>query len=509
LSPLLHKRRRVLVAPVIAAVLVILPASACAQAKRSDGVGPAELASIEQVSKAFRQVAKGAQPGVVQIRVSGGQPDPDTLQRAKQQLRERGLSDKDADRLLRQYGSVPGTGSGIVFAKTGYILTNNHVVNNRSEITVRVSDDREFTATVVGTDPKSDLALIKVDATDLHPLPFGDSDQMEVGDWVLAVGAPFGLTQTVTHGIISAKDRRAVPDVQIAYQDFLQTDAAINPGNSGGPLLNLRGEVIGVNTAIATNGEAVNAGVAFTIPSNMARKIAKELMEHGEVARGWMGVEMAELTEDDVATLALKDRKGALVNVIFGDSPAASAGLLCEDVILAGGDRPVADLAAVRSAIADIKPGEETTLRVLRDAQERTVKLKLGKQPAVFPRARQGDNVIVDRPIEPLALHVRSLRENLAVALARSDEGSQIAGLLNNYMNENHTLEAHGAVVVRSKANTDDLKPGDLVVACNGKRVESASDLVQALRAEAQRNPVKLQVLNTRGQRRVVYVERH
>lgn len=255
------------------------------QASADELLDSDELAGVQAISKAFRLVAKVARPGVVHINVSGSdgtlEVSPEELESLKQRFGDL-LSEEQLRELLRR--QPPASGSGIVFDADGYIVTNNHVVAGRTEIVVHLADDRTYEATIVGTDPKTDLAVIKIDAPNLHALKFGDSDQVDVGDWVVAVGAPFGLSQTVTHGIISATGRSHV-DVGILYQNFIQTDAAINPGNSGGPLLNLRGEVIGVNTAIATHGDA-NAGVAFTIPSNMAVKVARALIEHGSVARG-------------------------------------------------------------------------------------------------------------------------------------------------------------------------------------------------------------------------------
>ena len=287
-----------------------------------------DLARVEEVSHAFRLVAKVARPGVVHIRVRSDvaeEGDDPMWRELRQQLEEQLGEQFDEQRwrdFLRQHREAPASGSGIIFDEQGYVLTNNHVVAGRDEILVTLPDEREFPATLVGNDPMTDLAVIKIDASDLHALKFGDSDRVEVGDWVIAVGAPFGLSQSVTHGIISATGRDSVEPLTekgILYQNFLQTDAAINPGNSGGPLLNLRGEVIGVNTAIATNGDGYNAGIAFTIPSNMALKVASQLKESGAVARGWLGITMGELEAADRELLGIEGHRGVLVVGIVGN----------------------------------------------------------------------------------------------------------------------------------------------------------------------------------------------
>ena len=448
-----------------------------------------ELADAGKVSNAFRLVAKIARPGVVHISVSGG-----TFQR-------KGSGDGDArDRFSRL---PPASGSGFLIDEEGHILTNSHVVAGREQFTVRLSDDRVFPASLIGTDPKSDLAVLKIEAPDLHPLVFGDSDATEVGDWVLAVGAPFGLTQSVTHGIISAKGRNDIRGVDIRYQDFIQTDASINPGNSGGPLMNMLGEVIGINTAIATNGDIFNAGIAFTIPSNMARKIAEKLKKDGEVARGWLGVSMSELTQHDYDTLRTRKNTGVMVDIVFEDTPAYRANLTAEDVILSVNGTSVDNIPQVRALIADIMPGDPATFRVWRDEAERTIRVRLAKQPRDI-RTR-ASVPLVARPIEQLGFQARSLRSDLPLTLMRygyRDLGLQTRGMLSE----------HGVLVVdelsRNSLADVDIAPGDVVVECNGKTVQSVSDLKRALSSTESRRSVKPKVLGPDGDKRTVYIKR-
>ncbi|MFN0060192.1 MAG: trypsin-like peptidase domain-containing protein, partial [Planctomycetota bacterium] len=366
-----------------------------------------ELSKADVTANSFRLVAAAAQPSVVQISVSASRESLVELRELSEkrvelmteleEMRRRGELDEQNTRvadMLRELREIEskrealaerqqdGTGSGVVFDDKGHILTNNHVVGGRGKITIRTADEREFPAEIVGTDAKTDLAVIRAAGAELHPLAIGDSDAMQVGDWVLAVGAPFGLSQTVTHGIISAKGRTDIATRSaIFYQDFLQTDAAINPGNSGGPLLNLRGEVIGINTAIATNETQTNAGVAFTIPSNMARKIAGQLIESGSVARGWLGISLAEVTETDAKILGLTDARGVLIEQLYEDTAASRAGLLPDDIILSVDEQPATNIRRLQGIVANITPGDEARVKVLRDGAEREYRFALDRQP--------------------------------------------------------------------------------------------------------------------------------
>jgi serine protease Do len=456
-----------------------------------------DLADAETVSNAFRLVAKIAQPGVVRIQVAG--TTPERTKELEDRFRQWLGDEADPEQLrdfLRRHREAPVSGSGILLDEKGHILTNGHVVADREDFTVQLFDDRAYSARLVGTDPKTDLAVLKIDATDLHPLKFGDSDAMEVGDWVLAVGAPFGLSQTVTHGIVSAKGRTEVPGVNISYQDFIQTDAAINPGNSGGPLMNLRGQVVGVNTAIATNGDSYNAGIAFTIPSNMARRVSDQLITNGRVDRGWLGIRMAELSPEDFDTLGIDRQSGVMVDVVFEDMPAFRAGVLVEDLVTAINGTPVQDMHQFRGIIADIMPGEQAKLRLQRDGKELDLNVRLGRQPEIV-NDRSLSRPIATRSIGALGVEVRSLRSELIRTLLRS--GSQIAE------------DVRGGVLVIDAESPGalqraDVQAGDVVIECDGRRIRSVSDLSQALGRASSREKVELRVMNRSGESRTVEV---
>jgi serine protease Do len=483
-----------------------------------------DLARIQEVSRAFRLVAKVARPGVVHIRVPGDEQahqEVVSLTRERAELREqleratRQVTEDVAGQLsaadiiellvrLREIGDeiealsrrlISGSGSGIILDDQGHILTNNHVVEDRSEIRVTLPDDREYEAVLIGNDPKTDLAVVKINAPDLHPLEFGDSDRMEVGDWVIAVGSPFELSQSVTHGIISATGRDSV-DVLLSrgvlYQNFLQTDAAINPGNSGGPLLNLRGEVIGVNTAIATNGDGFNAGIAFTIPSNMAMKIAEQLRQTGEVVRGWLGITMGELTAADREVLGLEDRWGVLVASITEQAPADRDGLRLEDVILKVNDRPVASMAQLRGLIADIFPGDSARLGLLRDGEPIELVVKLGRRPADSELSATLEHLREAREFRELGLRARTLLPSSArlYGYRERDRGVLVW----------ETIDDAVEPPIRPEE--------ELIVACNGRPVVTAADLARILKATDQEPTVRLELLDRSNERRTVELQR-
>ena len=452
------------------------------------------IASLQAVSRAFRMVAKVARPGVVNITVGAGVPEQPTaadIQRLREQFGDVLTDEQIVKLLLRE--KPPGSGSGIIFDDDGHILTNNHVVGGRREIKVQLSDDRVCDAHLVGTDPQTDLAIIKISANDLHPLKFGDSQKAEVGDWVVAVGAPFGLSQTVTHGIISATDRTRVEGLPILYQNFIQTDAAINPGNSGGPLLNLRGEVIGVNTAIATNGDYYNAGVAFTIPSKMAVKVARQLIASGRVERGWLGVHMRlePLTEDAAEILHLPNAQGVLVDGVVIGSPAEEAGLRTEDVIIAVNGEPSPDAEHMRAMIADIGPNEDATVRIIREGHQREIKVQLGLR--MIDRDEQRA-VNLTRPVGALGVAARSFDPGLSVVFPSARQYD----------------DTERGVFVADISADESAKPkihaGELIVACEGEPIETVSDLLKALEAVPDNAKVRLQILEPNGDRRIVRV---
>ena len=288
-------------------------------------------------------------------------------------------------------------GSGVIVSSDGYILTNNHVIKNADTIKVLLSDKSEFTGKVIGSDPKTDVAVIKIDAKDLSTLPVGNSDNLKVGEIVLAIGSPYGLNQTITMGIVSAVGRA---NVGIAdYEDFIQTDAAINPGNSGGALVNVKGELVGINTAIFSTTGGYQ-GIGFAIPSNMVKVVMNSLIEKGKVIRGWLGVSIQEVTPELAQQFKLDKDRGTLVAGVVEGSPAEKAGLQHGDVITEFGGKQVDEPYNLRNIVAGTQPGTEVEIKVIRDGEIKTLKLTIEelpteeqKVPAEFKNALKGVNV--------------------------------------------------------------------------------------------------------------------
>jgi serine protease Do len=280
-------------------------------------------------------------------------------------------------------------GSGVIVSPDGYILTNNHVVDGASDIKVSLKDKREFKAQVVGTDPKTDIAVLKIPATGLTAITFGDSAKAQVGDFVLAIGNPFGVGETVTMGIISATQRSGLGLED--YEDFIQTDAAINPGNSGGALINVHGDLIGINTAILTGEEGGgNEGVGFAIPINMARGIMDQLVKNGKVSRGYIGVGIEAVTPDLAKAFGMETPEGALVGEVEPDSPGSKAGLQRGDIILSVDGQPVSDERDLRLRIAAMSPGQTVKLEIVRNGQKQTVSVTLAEFPDKTATASEG-----------------------------------------------------------------------------------------------------------------------
>ena len=267
-------------------------------------------------------------------------------------------------------------GTGFFIHSEGYILTNNHLVEKSVKVTVFTLQEKEYTAEIIGTDPLTDLALIKIKDKDLPFCELADSSLLQVGEWVLAIGNPWGLEHTVTAGIVSSKGRQLEGFSDVPYQDYIQTDAAINPGNSGGPLVNMKGDVVGINTLIlAPTG--VNIGIGFAIPSNLARKVVKQLQEKGKVVRGYLGIRPQALTSADVDHLKLKSKRGAMVGEVESGKPADKGGLEVADVIIEINGQPVKDHNDLRFKIADITPGTKAEFKIIRDGKEKMLTIKL------------------------------------------------------------------------------------------------------------------------------------
>ncbi len=344
-------------------------------------------------------------------------------------------------------------GSGFLINKEGYIVTNNHVVEDADEIQVRLTNGDEFDAELVGRDPKTDLALIKIDPSDdLEPLPWGDSEKLKVGQWVVAIGSPFGLEQTVTAGIVSAKGRviGAGP-----YDDFIQTDASINPGNSGGPLLDLDGRVVGINTAIVASGQ----GIGFAIPINLARNIVEQIKDTGQVSRGWMGVGIQDLSEELQEYYNVDRDEGVLVTEVYEGQPASEGGIQPGDVITSVDGKPVADARELSTVIAGLPVGKKTKISLVRDGRERTATVTLG-------RRSEGEQVIAG------AAPQKEKANELGLSL--SDLTPQIAEQLG-------FDKSTGVVVSRvasgSKADKAGFARGDLILEINRKEVRTVDEL--------------------------------
>ncbi len=319
-----------------------------------------------------------------------------------------------------------GVGSGFVMSRDGYILTNNHVVEDADQIKVKFANGKEYEAKVVGRDPKTDLAVVKIDgASDLQSLPLGNSDDLKVGNWVVAVGSPFGLEQTVTAGIVSAKGRTigAGP-----YDNFIQTDASINPGNSGGPLINMKGEVVGINTAIIADGQ----GIGFAIPINMAKEIVPQLESKGHVTRGWLGVSIQEMTPELAKSLALKEKKGALVAQVVSGSPAEKAGIEQGDVIVEFNGKQITDSKDLPRIVASTPVGESVTVKVSRDGKMMDRQIKVGEmeekgvEVSKSPASQKSLGITIQNVTPEIAKGL-GLKKETGVVVARVEPGSPAA----------------------------------------------------------------------------------
>ncbi len=325
-----------------------------------------------------------------------------------------------------------GLGSGVIVDGKGYILTNNHVIKGADEIKVTLSDKREFKGKVIGTDQKTDLAVIKIDSDNLPVLRLGDSDNLKIGETVLAIGNPFGLTQTVTSGIVSATGRA---NVGIAdYEDFIQTDAAINPGNSGGALVNIRGELIGINTAIFSTSGGYQ-GIGFAIPSNMAKSVLESLIKKGKVVRGWLGVSIQPLTSDLVKQFDLSDDNGVLVGDVVEDSPAEKAGIQRGDVIVEFNGVVVKDVRQLRNMVAESAPGKEIPVKLIREGKTKIIEVKIVELPSeIVAQSQSIDNHLKGVSVQSLTPQLKDSlnipKRITGVVVTDIDEDSSAAGVL-------------------------------------------------------------------------------
>lgn len=375
----------------------------------------ADVELLDRSAKAFSRVVKDVKPAVVHIKVeSTVEMSQEYEQFFNNPFFERFFGPQhrfqDPQQRKRQQ---QGAGSGFIIDKDGYILTNNHVVEKADKITVTLSDNSEVEAKLIGADPKSDVALIKIDVD--HALPtvnLGDSESLEVGEWVIAIGNPFGLSQTVTVGVVSAKGRSRVGINE--YENFIQTDAAINPGNSGGPLLNIHGQVVGINSALYSRTGGY-MGIGFAIPINMAKSIKEQLQNNGKVTRGYLGVGIQDVDEGLAESFGLDKSGGVLITDVQEDTPASKAGIKNQDIIVKLGDIELKDTQDLRNRIAQTTPGTDIVLHLMRDGKPIELQVTIGEQPADFGKVAQA--VPDENPLSSFGLVLQDLTPDLAEQL--------------------------------------------------------------------------------------------
>jgi serine protease Do len=468
--------------------------SASAAAEKVEPLPPIPP-EIDKMSEGLRIIAKHLKPAVVAVGVSQTVTDNGPL--TPDEFLRRFFGDEpggSAQPAPRRKLERRGLGSGVIVDPEGFILTNAHVVADADSIKVRLADGREFDAKVVGSDPASDIAVIRIKADHLPYAQLGDSDKADAGDLVLAIGSPFGLELTVTMGIISATGRAGVGITD--FEDFLQTDAAINPGNSGGPLVNMKGQVIGINSAIATRSGG-SAGVGFAVPSNLAAEVMKRLRDKGVVTRGWIGVSIAPLTRDKADALKLKSADGVLVRSVFDGGPAAKGGLKADDVVLEINGKAVKVPYDLQSAVAWAEPGSEITVVVSRGGK--TVPLKVGVQK---------------RPDNPALAAAQGTgggeSGGAAAAVELKDIGIEVSPVTADATSRYGYKPGQGALVTDADpaglGARAGLKAGMLIFEAAGQKVTSPADLKAVLaKADLAKG---LPMLVRQGDRQVFFVIR-
>ncbi|MCK6622182.1 MAG: DegQ family serine endoprotease [Calditrichaceae bacterium] len=431
---------------------------------------------LNALSNAFSDVAEKVTPSVVTIStetvIKGRQVSPYWFP----------FDDFFGQRMPEREFTQQGLGSGVIVQADGVILTNNHVVDKADNIVVKLMDGRQFKAEVKGTDSRTDLAVLKIEASSLPAISIGNSDAVRVGEWVLAVGSPLQeeFAHTVTSGIVSAKGRTGVGLTQ--YEDFIQTDAAINPGNSGGALVNLKGELIGINTAIASRSGG-NIGIGFAIPANLANKVMSDILTKGKVVRGWLGVQISNITPDIAKMYGLDNTsEGVFIREVVKDSPAEAAGLQAGDIVLEVSGKKVRNATELSTLIGSTDPRTAINLKVLRDGKQREINVKLAEFPEEEPQiaGNQRQNV------ESLGLRV----ENVSPELRRRYDLSNSEGVV-------ITSVAQGSVAARVG-----LQEGDVITRLNRQNVRNMSEFNRVIADLKPGDPVILNVL--RGDRRFI-----
>jgi len=441
----------------------------------------------------FAPVVKKVAPGVVKVFTTtkihntafNGAPD------GTDDFFRRFFGDPSQGRMPRREFGTPrqqGIGSGVIATKDGYILTNNHVVDGADEVKVALQDGREFTAKVVGRDPKTDVAVIKIDAKDLPAVPMADSDKVEVGDVVLAVGNPFGIGQTVTTGIVSATGRAGA--IGLDYEDFIQTDAAINPGNSGGALVDAEGRLIGINTAILSRSGG-NQGIGFAVPVNIARDVMGSLVKDGHVTRGYLGVMIQDVNPALEKEFKLKDTQGALVSDVTPKSPAEKAGFQSGDLIREFNGKKVTDSRHLKLEVARIQPGETVPVKILRDGESKTLDVTVKELPGTEHLAKNNDK---GQGEDTGTLNGVAVADLDSKARQQFELPSTVKGAVVTEVDPNSASAEAG------------LKPGDVIQEINRKPVKNAEEAVQLTEKGADKTTL-LKIWRDGGSRFVVVDE--
>ena len=480
----------------------LLVAAATAAVSKGDSKSDAKPTAVKLVvddkpvsrdvklGTSFSPVVKKVAPSVVMVTTSA-KPKQAAMQEAPgfdNPFFRRFFGEEFDQRQPRRRPNAPrqlGQGSGVIVTREGYILTNNHVVDGADEVKVALQDGREFTGKVVGKDPKTDVAVLKIDGKDLPFIEMADSEKIEVGDIVLAVGNPFGIGQTVTMGMISATGRATLG---LDYEDFIQTDAAINPGNSGGALVDADGRLIGINTAILSRS-GCNQGIGFAIPTNLARDVMESLVADGKVTRGYLGVMIQDVTPSLAKEFNLKDQKGALIGDVVPKGPAEKAGLRSGDVVLEFNGKAVKDSRQLKLQVARVKPSESVPVKVLRNGATKTLEVTVRELPGSEQVAKAD---------APAGGDGEALK-----GVAVGDLDSQMRRELNIPAN------VHGAVVTEvdenAAAREAGLKPGDVILEINRQPVKSAEDAVKL--TESPKDKTTLLRIWSKGGSRYVVVD--
>lgn len=416
---------------------------------------------LEQTSKAFTEISKKATPAVVFIKAQ---------YTSEESAEPENPFDNFNDEFFKHFFHNPrrgfkpqpspqiSGGSGFIVTSDGNILTNNHVIKDANKITVITHDGKEYDAKLIGADPKTDLAIIKIDAKNLPFLTFGNSDKLEIGEWVIAIGNPFALQASLTVGVVSAKNRQNLRITD--YEDFLQTDAAINPGNSGGPLLNIKGEVIGVNTAIVSQSGGY-MGIGFAIPSNMAKRVRDQLIDSGSVKRGYLGVFLQEIDKEMSEALGLEKSEGVLISDVTKDSPAEKAGLKQGDIIVEYNGTPVKTLSSFRNDISLLEPGVTLSLKILREGKKESFKIQLGSYP---------DEAQITQQSNQLGIEVSEIKDISPDVLSRWGYAPNTEGVIISNIKRGSNADKAG------------IKPGMLLMQVNQKKIKSVKDFQESLK---------------------------